>query len=174
MNLAYKVYLSKTLKCFVVHVRPRLILPCYVDIVGEAPNRVSFTDFFHQSLQTAVLFMDALDNDDNRSISDDNIKSFLQECLGPSSSEELEFLSECLREGIRYFLEVESHRRFLRLPLIFAEASYMADLRKGYALRALRRIHLICRVEQVISDCVQDIVDGEYRGENGKSASIDA
>jgi hypothetical protein len=104
--------------------------------------------------------MEALDNGD-RGLSDGNIKTFLQECLGPSSAKELEFLSECLSEGIRYFLEVESHRRFLRLPHIFAEASYMADLRKGYALRSLRRIHIICRVERVISDCVQDIVDGK-------------
>lgn len=105
--------------------------------------------------------MEALDNNGGGSISDDNIKSFLQECLGPSSAKELEFLSECLSEGIRYFLEVESHRRFLRLPQIFAEASYLAELRKGYALRALRRIHIVCRVERVISDCVQEIVDGK-------------
>jgi hypothetical protein len=106
--------------------------------------------------------MEALDNNWGGSISDDNINCFLQECLGPSSAKELDFLSECLSGGVRYFLDVESHRRILRLPQIFAEPSYMAELRKGHALRALRRIHIICRVERIITDCVQDIVDGKY------------
>lgn len=115
---------------------------------------------FQQSLQSAVLFMESLSSA-MEGVSDQSIKLFLQECLGPSSAKELEFLSQCLSEGIRYFLEVESQRRFLRLPQIFAEAGYMADLRKGSALRALRRIHLVCRVERLLSDCFHDIVDGK-------------
>lgn len=118
-----------------------------------------FSDVFQLSLQAAVLFMGMLSAPDGN-VADDKVSLFLQECLGPSSSKEHEFLSDCLREGVRYFMEVENNRRFLRMPQIFAEESYMADLRKGFALRALRRIHLICRVERVVSDCVDDILDG--------------
>jgi hypothetical protein len=56
------------------------------------------------------------------------------------------------------------------MPQIFAEATYMADLRKGHALRALRRIHLLCRLERVISDCVEDTVARRYNGRKDNGA----
>lgn len=97
-------------------------------------------------------------------VSDVNLKMFLRDCLGPSSQQELKFLSECLREGMRYYLEVECRRRrFLRLPHVLSEPSYVADLRNGSAFRALRRIHLMCRLERVVTDSINDTISGEER-----------
>ena len=64
---------------------------------------------------------------------------------------------------MQYYLEVENQRRFLRLPFILAEQNYVTDLRRGAALRSLRRIYMACRVERVIGDCVDGIIAGKYR-----------
>ncbi len=105
-------------------------------------------------------------DDDGNSLSEDNIRSFLRECLGPSSSQELAFLSDCLREGIQCYIQVHNQRRFLRMPLIFTEPSYMEDLRKGQALRSLRRIYWLCRLERLISECLQEVISGEYNADD--------
>jgi len=112
---------------------------------------------YQQSLQLAVLFLEKLRDDPNDN-NDSYLQTYLLECLGPSSLKELEWLSDCIAQGMHYYLEVENQRRFLRLPLILAEPKYVADLRKGAALRSLRRIYMSSRVERVIGDCVDDII----------------
>ena len=116
---------------------------------------------YQQSLQLAVIFLQKL-SDDPDGLIDENLKTNLQEYLGPSSSDELQWLSDCLIRGIRDFLEVEKQRRFLRLPLVLAEQNYVADLRRGAALRSLRRVFMACRVERVIGSCVDAIISSKY------------
>ncbi|MGK3738881.1 MAG: hypothetical protein ACI90V_005728 [Bacillariaceae sp.] len=115
---------------------------------------------YQQSLQLAVIFLEKL-RDENGLI-DNDLQTYLLECLGPSSSNELEWLSDCIAEGMQYYLEVENQRRFLRLPLILAESSYVAGLRRGAALRSLRRIYMSSRVERVIRDCVDGTIAGKF------------
>lgn len=99
--------------------------------------------------------------DNQNEFSDERLKPFLLECLGPSSSAELLWLSDCLSRGIQCYLDVDSQRRHLRLPMVLSEAAYVADLRRGPALRSLRRIYLLCRVGRIVEDCLDDVVDGK-------------
>lgn len=115
---------------------------------------------FQESLQTAILFMSRVEKDGQRFL-EINIRSFLQECIGSVDSQELQFLSGCIQNGIQSYIEVESHRRFLRLPQTLVDEKFVTDLRKGQGLRTLRRIHLLSRLEKVMSGCLDEIVDGE-------------
>ena len=94
---------------------------------------------------------------------DDKLRTNLLEFLGSSSSEEVEWLSGCIVEGMQHYLDIHNNRKVLRLPFILAEEKYISDLRRGAALRSLRRIHLACRVEKIIRDCVNGIIGGECR-----------
>jgi len=119
---------------------------------------VFFRQFvYQQSLQLAVVFMQKM-HDDPDCLIDNQLRSNLQEYLGQSSSGELQWLSDCLTRGIKDFLEVENQRRSLRLPFILAEESYIKDLRRGAALRSLRRIYMACRIERVVGNCVDGII----------------
>jgi hypothetical protein len=101
-------------------------------------------------------------DDDQDGLRDDNLRANLEEYLGPSSSKEVEWLGDCIVQGMKHYLEVEHHRRVLRLPLILAEENYVVELRRGAALRSLRRIYMTCRVERIMRDCVNGIIAGEY------------
>lgn len=117
-------------------------------------------DFYQQTLQLAVFFLQKL-QEGQEAFCDEKLSPFLLECLGFSSSAELEWLSDCLSKGIQYYLDVEGQSRYLRLPLVLAEPSYLADLRRGPALRSLRRIYLLCRIGRIVEDCLDDAVAGK-------------
>lgn len=92
---------------------------------------------------------------------DENMPDFLAECLGQYKSTEFEWMSDALRKGMQYFLRVEDHLRTVRMPLVIAEPTFVASLRRGPALRSLRRLSLIVRLERVIRGCLESIVHGE-------------
>jgi hypothetical protein len=92
---------------------------------------------------------------------DDEIQSFLLEYLGPFSSKEFQWLCDSLAKGIQAYMEVEGQSRYFRLPVVFTESNYVSDLRRGHALRSLRRMHLLCQVENVIEGCIDDIIGGK-------------
>ena len=62
---------------------------------------------------------------------------------------------------MRYYQEVEAQRVDLRMPVTLAEATFMDDLRKGKALRALRRIFIMCRIQRIVEDCLDEILSGK-------------
>jgi len=113
--------------------------------------------FYQQSLQLGVLFLEKLRSDQSGIVEND-LQGHLLEYLGPVSSKELGWLSDCISQGIQYYLEIENRRRSFRLPLTLMESSYVSELRKGAALRSLRRIYMSSRVERVIGDCVNGII----------------
>lgn len=117
-------------------------------------------DFFQLSLQVIVAFLQKM-KDQGNVFSDDKLKPYLRECLGQGCTRELEWLSDCLSTGMHYYLEVESHRRFLRLPMTLADSGFVTELRRGAALRSLRRIFTLCRLERFVQDCSDDILTGK-------------
>ena len=117
--------------------------------------------FYQQSLQTSVLFLQMLHGDPDGHL-DGNLRTNLMEFLGPSSSKELEWISDCIGQGIQHYMEVENGLKVLRLPLILAEQNYIETLRQGAALRSLRRVYVACQVERLIRDCVDGIIAGTY------------
>lgn len=98
--------------------------------------------------------------EDSEHFTDENIKTFLRECLGPSCTKELNWLCDCFSNGMKYYLEIESQRRYFRLPLVLVEPSFVSELRRGAALRSLRRLFLLCRVQRIVEDCLDEILTG--------------
>ena len=136
---------------------------------------VFFRSYFYQlSLQLAVAFLEMLNNDTS-SFKEDNIKTFLCECLGNSGSKELDWLCDCVSNGMKFYLEIESQRRFFRLPVVLAETAFVSELRRGAALRALRRIFILNRIERIVEDSLDDILTElgyEQLGRRGCPTSI--
>jgi hypothetical protein len=122
---------------------------------------VYFRSYFYQlSLQLVVSFLQMLKGDDAAfTFNEDNIKTFLKECLGIPGSKELDWLCDCVSNGMKYYSEIESQRRSFRLPRVFTEEGFLSDLRRGAALRALRRLFILSRVERIIDDSLDGILD---------------
>ena len=116
---------------------------------------------FQESLQAAVLFMSRMEND-QENVSGSALYPFLRECTGWTDAKELGFLSGCMRQGLKCFMEVENQRRFARLPKTLADPPFVTDLRRGQALRSLRRIYLLSRLESVVSDCLDEVANGKW------------
>ncbi|KAL3944902.1 MAG: hypothetical protein SGBAC_000993 [Bacillariaceae sp.] len=114
--------------------------------------------FFQLSLQAAVPFMQML-QEEPAMLKERSLKELIQEFLGTTvSQKEADWICDCLSNGMRYFLDVERNRKFLRLPQTLAEPSFVEELRQGPALRSIRRMFLLCRVQRIIEDCCDDIL----------------
>jgi hypothetical protein len=117
---------------------------------------VFFRSYIYQlSLQVAVTFLRRL-KEESWTFTELNLKIFLYECLGITSTKEVEWLSDCLSSGMRYYLQVESESRFLRLPRALAEPTFIGELRRGPALRSLRRVFLLSRIQRVVEYCLDE------------------
>jgi hypothetical protein len=119
----------------------------------------STKDTFQLGLQLAVSFMEMIEGRAS-GFREDNMPNFLAECLGLHDSIELEWLFDCVRKGMLHYLRVEEHYRLLRMPLVIAEPTFLSNLRRGPALRSLRRISLMSRLERVIKGCLDSLVKG--------------
>ena len=123
-------------------------------------NLFGSPDIFQLALQVAVSIMEKLKSK-NSTISDQTVRHFLADCLGQASSGELSWICDCLSTALKDYAEVDSGRRFLRMPLTLARENFVTELRKGPALRALRRIYTLCRLQRFIEDCLDDILAGK-------------
>ena len=99
--------------------------------------------------------------DESASFTENSVCSFLRECLGPRNEKELQWITDSLQTTMEFYKEVESRRRYLRLPITLAESSFVTDLRRGSALRSLRRIFVLGRVQRIVEDCLDDILAGK-------------
>lgn len=81
--------------------------------------------------------------------------------MGQSDDEEIDWICQSITSGIKYQMDVESHRRSLRIPYILAEPSYVLDLRNGLALRALRRVGILNRLNRIIGAVLDIIICGK-------------
>jgi hypothetical protein len=136
------------------------MLACVCGISGFKNSPRLNADFYQLSLQVSVTLLAKL-RYEHEVFSEDKLRVFLRECLGPRSSKELNWICDSLASNLKLHLEVESRRRFLRVPLILAEPTFIAELRRGPALRALRRIFLLNRVHRIVEDCLDDILTGK-------------
>lgn len=125
-------------------------------------------DAFQLGLQLAVSLMEQMKKS-GYVFKESHLQPFLAECLGPSNSSELEWLSDCLSKGMQHYLRVEDQQRLVRMPLILTEPTLVANLRRGPALRSLRRIYIMCRLERIVKGCLDSIIAGECHVGGGKS-----
>ena len=97
----------------------------------------------------------------NTMVSDHGVRLFLGQCLGQANSRELNWICDCISTALKFYAEIDCGRRFLRIPLVLARENFITEIRRGPALRALRRIYMLCRLQRFIEDCLDDILAGK-------------
>lgn len=101
------------------------------------------------------------------------LRDLLTDSLGYSSSkEELDTLCKSLALAMQAYLDITGHRRIVRLPRILADTSYVADLRRGGALRGLRRLNVLSRFNKVMAGCLSKVLTALGSQELGKRGFV--
>ena len=111
------------------------------------------------ALQVAVSLMEKVRRD-QKSLTESNMRGFLSQCLGAANVKELRWICDCVSRALKDYESAELGEKFLRLPLVLVEHNFVCELRKGPALRSLRRVFLLCRLQRFIEDCLDDILSG--------------
>jgi superfamily II DNA or RNA helicase len=118
---------------------------------------------FQIAVQVAVSIMTKLRKHDvpSMSISDiaeGEMRAAISYWLGSSSEREVSWICESVCSASALQLEIEASTRFFRMPLSLADVDYVAELRKGPALRALRRIGILDRLNLIMEKVVDEII----------------
>ena len=115
---------------------------------------VFFRSFVYQlSLQVAVMLLVKLSHGYSC-----DLRSLVSEWLGTSGAREVDWISDSIQTAMKLQLDIESGRRSLRMPVVLSEPSYVTELREGAALRALRRIGVLARLNRIVGDCLDSIL----------------
>mmetsp|Transcript_14219 Transcript_14219/g.29472 ORF Transcript_14219/g.29472 Transcript_14219/m.29472 type:complete len:2502 (-) Transcript_14219:1540-9045(-) len=118
------------------------------------------------ALQVGVTFLSFLRENDN---DEDELRLVIRDWLGSACSpQELDFICESVATVMESHAEVELGSRLLRLPAILAEPTFVSDLRKGAALRALRRIGVLATLNRFIEGFLDQILTNLGHEELGK------
>jgi hypothetical protein len=138
--------------------------PCLFSFAGMwiQSNKPLPPDFYQLALQVAVSLLEKM-RYKGANFTDEQIAPFLRECIGHANHRELEWICDCVSSAMKKYKEVEVGRRFLRMPLALVEFNFMVELRKGPALRALRRFFMLGRLQRFIEDCLDEILSGKLR-----------
>ena len=78
--------------------------------------------------------------------------------LGYSSESEVSWICESVSSVAAMHVDVASCTRYLRMPLSLVDGDYVTELRKGPALRALRRVGIMDRLNSIIDDVANDVI----------------
>ena len=97
-----------------------------------------------------------------------DLRSHLPSWLGDLSDHEIDWIAGSMASALQHHKEVETKRRFLRIPVILCEPSFVADLRNGCALRSLRRLGVLARLNSFVEKCLDKVLTGLGHEELGK------
>ena len=109
---------------------------------------------YQLSLQFSVTLMTRLHNGSDPEQSRAIVKAW----LGSTCDQEVDWICDSMQTVLKFQVEVESYRRFLRLPAILTEPNYVHDLRHGAGFRALRRLGVLARLNCIVAKCVNEII----------------
>lgn len=119
---------------------------------------------FQVALQVAVILLARLnENPEAR-----ELRPLFKEWLGIGTVPELDWICDSVQSVMELYLDVEGRRRFLRMPLILAEPTYVDVLRQGAGFRALRRLGFLARLNRIIESCIDSILSSLGHEELGK------
>ena len=118
---------------------------------------------FQLALQVSITLLAKLRDSDAV-----DLRLMFQEWLGIKCARELDWICDSVHSAMELQVEVESRRRFLRMPVIFAEPTFVADLRHGSAFRALRRMGVLLRLNYFVEDRLDSILSSLGHEELGK------
>ena len=116
-------------------------------------------DVYQISIQIAVTFLARLQKAGVQE--EQEFHMLIREWMGPGSESEVQWLCSSIRTVMEHHIEVFGCRRFLRMPLVLAEPSYIANLREGAGFRALRRIGILSRLNRVVEDGLDSVLSGK-------------
>lgn len=123
-----------------------------------------FRAYIYQlSLQVSVTLLAKLRDSDAV-----DLRLMFQEWLGIKCTRELDWVCDSVHSAMKLQVEVESRRRFLRMPVILAEPTYVAELREGGAFRALRRMGILLRLNHFVESTLDSILSSLGHEELGK------
>ena len=57
-------------------------------------------------------------------------------------------------------MRIKANDAFLRMPLVLAEPAFLYDLRQGVAIRSLHRISFLSRVNSIVEEALDRIING--------------
>lgn len=58
-------------------------------------------------------------------------------------------------------MRMKSQHAFVRIPLILAEPAFVFELRNGVAIRSLHRLSFMARLNGVIEEAIDRIINGK-------------
>lgn len=120
--------------------------------------------FFYQvALQAGVGLFQIANATDTR-----DIRLHLEHWLGDLSDHEISWTAGSMISAMEHHKEVEAKRRLLRIPVVLCEPSFVTELRNGCALRALRRLGVLARLNSFVEKCLDEVLTGLGHEELGK------
>ena len=90
-----------------------------------------------------------------------NLQSMVGSVFSHYGPTDGDWMLNAMKSSLSMLEEVEGKARFLRMPVVLAEPEYIAVLRTGPALRALRRFAFLSRVNAIVGAALDDILSGE-------------
>lgn len=111
---------------------------------------------YQLALQVAVTFLSQLQKNGNHHQL--NVRGMIREWMGPGSEAEADWLCSSVYSVMEHHMEVQSFRRFLRMPQTLADSSFVSSLRQGGAFRALRRLGILSRLNRIIEEGLDSVL----------------
>ena len=108
---------------------------------------------YQLSLQVSVTLMSQLQNGSDPGQAREIVRAW----LGQTCDQEVDWMCDSIQSVLKFQVEVDSYRRFLRIPVILTEPTYVHDLRHGAGFRALRRIGILARLNCIVAKCVDEV-----------------
>lgn len=108
---------------------------------------------YQLSLQVSVTLMSRLQN----GCDPEQAREIVRAWLGTTCDQEVDWMCDSIQSVLKFQVEIESYRRFLRIPVILNEPTYVHDLRHGAGFRALRRIGILARLNCIVGKCVDEV-----------------
>jgi len=133
---------------------------------------------FQVALQVAVSLLKKLQKWSKHSIkslsdiAQSELRGVVSLWLGNNSEKEISWICESVCSAAALYVEILACKRFLRMPLILACNGYVKEMRKGPALRALRRLGLLDRLNSIMNKVIDDIISTLGNEEMGRRGCL--
>eukprot|EP00547_Thalassionema_nitzschioides_P006181 CAMPEP_0194218418 /NCGR_PEP_ID=MMETSP0156-20130528/23714_1 /TAXON_ID=33649 /ORGANISM="Thalassionema nitzschioides, Strain L26-B" /LENGTH=2173 /DNA_ID=CAMNT_0038947761 /DNA_START=65 /DNA_END=6583 /DNA_ORIENTATION=- len=105
-------------------------------------------------------------------IAEGEIRDVVSFWIGKNAEKEISWICESVYSAAAIHLEVVANKRTLRMPLSLACDEYVTDIRKGPALRALRRLGLLDRLNTIMNEIVDYIISTLGNEEMGRRGCL--
>mmetsp|Transcript_46337 Transcript_46337/g.69920 ORF Transcript_46337/g.69920 Transcript_46337/m.69920 type:complete len:365 (+) Transcript_46337:1341-2435(+) len=89
------------------------------------------------------------------------LSSILSPLSQSAGGPETEWICNALMSSLKLYQEAKTGRCSLRIPLCLAEPTFVSELRAGAAFRALRRFAFLSRLNSVVENALDDVLNGK-------------